>query len=227
MLMGLLELSTSLITYLTMQDRTTIKVCIACDGSAKSDKHDLALNDFLYTGPNFIPKLFNILVKFRYYPVALTADIGKGFGIAPDDRDKLHLLWLREPFNVESEFIQYHFTRLMFGLRPSPAILGSVIFHHLSKYKSTNQTNIDTLQDSLYVDDLVCGARLLRFIKTVLSKGGFNQCKWNSNSKELLRRIHIAESVLRVGSTQQQNDLARRGRVLYRIYEAFRHQLGQ
>jgi len=97
------------------QDRTTTKVRIAYDGSAKSDKHDSALNEFLYTGPNFIPKLFNILVKFRSYPIALTANIKKAFlmiGIAPDDRNKLRFLWLKNPFNVESDFIQYRLQSL-------------------------------------------------------------------------------------------------------------------
>ena len=118
------------------QDRTTTKVHIVYDGSAKSDKHDFALNDFLYTGPNFIPKLFDIFVKFRSYPIALTADIEKAFlmiGMPTEDRDKLRFLWLRDPFNLESDLILFRFTKLMFGLRPSPAILGSVISHYLSK----------------------------------------------------------------------------------------------
>ena len=82
------------------QDRTTAKVRIVYDGSAKSDKQDFALSDFWYTGPNFIPRIFDILVKFRSYPIALTADIEKAFlmiGIAPENRDKLCVLWLRNP----------------------------------------------------------------------------------------------------------------------------------
>jgi len=120
-------------------------------------------------------------VKFRSYQIALTADIEKAFliiGIAPDDQDKLRFVCLRDPLNVESEFAQYRFTKLMFGLRPSPAMLGSVISHHLSKYKSTNQTNTDIIQDSLYVDGLVCGAnkiekafKIYQTGKTVLSEG--------------------------------------------------------
>ena len=136
-------------------------------------------------------------------------------GIAPEDRDKLRFLWLRDPFNLESDLIQICFTKLMFGLRPSPAILGSVISHHLSKCKSANQANINTIQDSLYVDDLVCGAntiekafKIYRTGKRVLSEGGFNLRKWNSNSAEILQRIQIAESVLGDRSTKPQNNPA-------------------
>ena len=39
----------------------------------------LSLNDCLETGLNCIPKLFNILVQFRWHRVAVTADIEKAF----------------------------------------------------------------------------------------------------------------------------------------------------
>ena len=48
------------------------------------------------------------------------------------------------------------FTRLVFGLRPAPAILGAV--HHLAKYKSEDSYIVELLKQSLYVDDLVAGA---------------------------------------------------------------------
>ena len=47
-----------------------------------------SLNDSLETGPNLIPKLFDVLISFRWHVVALTADIEKAFlmiGITPDD----------------------------------------------------------------------------------------------------------------------------------------------
>ena len=50
--------------------------------------------------------------------------------IKPSDRDMLRFLWLKDLGNVESHISELRFTRLVFGLRPSPAILGSVISHH-------------------------------------------------------------------------------------------------
>ena len=99
--------------------------------------HGFSLNDCLQTGPNLIPKLFNVLVKFRSYSIALTADIEKAFlmvRISEHDRDSLRFLWLKDPFNVDSAIMHYRFTRLVFGLRPSPAILGAVIANHVQKY---------------------------------------------------------------------------------------------
>ena len=39
------------------QDKKTSKVRIVYDGSARCDKGDSSINNFLYTGPNLIPKL--------------------------------------------------------------------------------------------------------------------------------------------------------------------------
>ena len=44
------------------------------------------------TGPNYILKLFNILIRFRWHKIAVAADVEKAFlmiGIAEDDRDFL------------------------------------------------------------------------------------------------------------------------------------------
>ena len=52
--------------------------------------------------------------------------------------------------NVESlncvKLLQLRFNRLVFGLTPSPAILGGVVQHHLEKYKQSEPEVIDQLQ---------------------------------------------------------------------------------
>jgi len=65
---------------------------VVYDGSAKLNESGLSLNNCLQTGPNLIPKLFNILVKFRNYSIALTAGIEKSFlmvRISEQDYDSL------------------------------------------------------------------------------------------------------------------------------------------
>jgi len=92
--------------------------------------HDLSLNDFLNTGPNYIPQLFDILLKFCCHRIALVSDIEKAFlmiGIDEDDREKLRFLWFKDPFEANSEIVEHRFSKLDFGLQPSPAILGTVI----------------------------------------------------------------------------------------------------
>ena len=53
------------------------------------------------------------------------------------DHNVLCFLWLKQPSATTSDVIHLRFTRLVFGLHPSPAILGAIIEHHLSKHRKT------------------------------------------------------------------------------------------
>ena len=109
---------------------------------------------------NMIPKLFNILVKFRWNLITVTADIMKAFlmiSIHPSDRDMLRVLWLKHPDKDDSEWAHFRFTCLVFGLRPSPAILSCVISHHLKGYFEKYPKLVQSIENLLYVDDLIAG----------------------------------------------------------------------
>ena len=91
--------------------------------------------------------------------MAITADIEKAFlmvGIKPEDRDMLRFLWFKGPLAEKPEIHEYRFNRLVFGLRPSPSILGETITHHLNLYKVKPEM-YELLRKSLYVDDLLTG----------------------------------------------------------------------
>ena len=94
----------------------------------------------------------------------------------------------------------FRFNRLVFGLRPSPAVLGSVISHHLNKYSKQYTTLVQSIADSFYVDDLIAGADsveqgfyLYKKSKEIMANANFNLRKWNSSSHELLDQIREAE----------------------------------
>ena len=75
------------------EDRQTTKLGVVFDSSAKSQGP--SLNECLYKGPQLTPLLYDILLRFRSYPVALTADIEKVFfqiSIAQQERDYLRFL---------------------------------------------------------------------------------------------------------------------------------------
>ncbi len=135
------------------RDRETTKLRIVYDGSAKPPDRDYSLNGCLETGPNFTPQLFDMLIRFRWYKIGLTADIEKAFpmvAINNENRDMLRFLWLKEPTKPNSEIQQLRFTRLVFGLRPSPAILGSTICHYLDTQTDSNPQQVELLKNSLY-----------------------------------------------------------------------------
>ena len=65
-------------------------------------------------------------------------------------------------------------------LQPSRAILGATIRHYLAFDAEEKSEIVEILKDSLYVDDLVSGARIdeegfeLYKTKELMSTGGFN-----------------------------------------------------
>ena len=88
------------------QDKDTTKLRVVYDVSAKSESEGRSLNEFLETGPNFIPHLFDVLVRFRWNPVAISADIEKAFlmvGIDSNDRDMLRFLWPEDSERLNSK----------------------------------------------------------------------------------------------------------------------------
>jgi hypothetical protein len=73
-------------------DKATTKLRIVFDGSAKDTDSEHSINNCLETGPNLTPHLFDVLIRFRSHPVALTADVEKAFhqiSVSTSDRDKL------------------------------------------------------------------------------------------------------------------------------------------
>ena len=52
------------------EDRTSSKVRVVFDASCKSHSDELSLNDPLERGPNCIPLLFDVMVRFRVHTVA-------------------------------------------------------------------------------------------------------------------------------------------------------------
>ena len=143
------------------KSRETTKLRIVYDGSAKSPGLQISLNDCLPTGPNYIPKLVDVLVKFRWNRIAITADIEKAFltiSIQENQRNMLRFLWLKDRYVLDSEVVQFQFCRLVFGLRPSPSILGATLTHHLDAHGDSHAEVVELIKKSLYVDDLLTGA---------------------------------------------------------------------
>ena len=197
------------------KDRETTKVRVVYDGSAKASKKERSLNDCLQTGPNHLPHVFNMIANFRKNIVGLTADIEKAFlmvGIQDGQRDFLRFLWFDNPSLENLKIIHLKFTRLVFGLRPSPAILGATILHHLKLNKQSDPEMVELQDQSFYVDDLLTGEcneekalAIYHRAKKLMSEGGFNLRKWKINLLEVQRAIAKSESVTKSISAHSNN----------------------
>ena len=120
------------------QDRQATKLRIVYDASAKA-KNEVSLNDCLYPGPNLVPLIFDVLLRFRLHKIALIGDLEKAFlqiSIPEEQRDLLRFLWIDTTEPENPKIIKLRFARLAFGLTSSPYILNATIKHHLEKYVS-------------------------------------------------------------------------------------------
>ena len=166
------------------EDSSSTKIRPVFDASAKGP-NGVSLNDCMEVGPNLIPNLVSMLVRFRKWKFAITADIEKAFlqiEMNESDRDA-HRFLLRD---ATGKYRHMRFTRITFGNAASPFILNAVVKFHISKYPETKA--IQELKTNLYVDDLITGtdhetevSEIMQDAKTVMSAGGFTLSKWNSN----------------------------------------------
>ena len=70
--------------------------------------------------------------------VAITADVEKAFlmvSVAKKDRDVLRFVWVDNVLANEPNIVELRFTRVMFGVSPSPFLLNATIRHHLEQYQ--------------------------------------------------------------------------------------------
>ena len=164
------------------------KVRPVFDASA-AGPNGVSLNNCLDSGPSLIPDLVEILLRFRRWNIALTADITKAFlqiGVQRPDQDVHRFLW--QCGNVVRVM---RFVRVPFGNTSSPFLLNATIKHHLNFY--SNSVTIQELNENLYVDDWLSGAntveeasKMLSEAQSVLSDAGMILSKWHTNSEFLI-----------------------------------------
>ena len=133
--------------------------------------------------------------KYKRHRKVIPSSCNKGA------REFLRFLWFENITDNRPSNIQYRFTRLTFGLTPSPAILNGVIQTHPTHYLLTEPTLSKQLAEGFYVDDFTGGAETVQEglniyekAKELMRKGGFNLHKWHTNSADLQQRIDYLES---------------------------------
>ena len=116
-------------------EKTTTKIRIVYDASAKIKRSAKSLNECLYRGPVILEDLCGLLLRFRMKKIGLVSDIEKAFlqvGLHEADRDVTRFLWLkdiRKPVSKDNLLV-CRFKRLPFGIISGPFLLDATIKHH-------------------------------------------------------------------------------------------------
>ena len=94
------------------ENRETTKVRPVFDCSAKL-KNEPSLNQCLYAGPCLLPKIFEILLRFRLRKIGIISDIEQAFlnvEVAKEHRDLLRFLWTKDIHDEGSKYFIMRFT---------------------------------------------------------------------------------------------------------------------
>ena len=181
------------------QEAESTKVRIVFAASAKDRKSGKSLNECLHKGPPLMPMLYDILLRYRPYHIALVGDVQKAFHqieVAVEDRDCLKFLWVEDPKDVSSKVCEWRFTRVIFCSGPSPFLLNATLQRHIEGYGERDPEFVRLVVRSLFVDDFVGGGSNVeevilfrRKLEDVMKQGGFTLHKWKSNSDNVLSTL--------------------------------------
>ncbi|GFX14091.1 uncharacterized protein TNCV_612961 [Trichonephila clavipes] len=118
--------------------------------------------------------------------------------IDESERDFTRFFWDENPgIDLENKRLDiFRMNRVLFRVKSSQFLLAATIKHHLKKYVDIFPDTFNHLNQSLYVDDFLCGnvnvqAALTTCIesKQLLEDASMDLRKWRTNSSELNQRL--------------------------------------
>ena len=143
-------------------------------------KHSVSLNDCLYKGPNLLPEMLQVLMRFRLDEYAVISDIKKAFlqvGLHEEDRNYTRFLWPEDPMNPESKYLEYRYKNVLFGSTASQFLLNAVVQKHLN---DVPQMCSEQLIRNIYVDNIMATHNSTEALK-----------KFSSDSTEVMARANL------------------------------------
>ena len=142
------------------EERETTKLRTVYDASAR--QNDPSINESLHSGASLLPKIFDILVQFRYYKCVILSGIQPAFlkiGVAEGDHDFLRFLWVKDFDQKDFELVLKSFTSVMFGLTCSLLLLllSMTVRHHVLKYLNLNEDLVMKFSNDLFMNGSISG----------------------------------------------------------------------
>ena len=159
-----------------------------------------SLNIALLTGPDLLRSLVGILLRFRRFAFAISADIEGMFlqvGVPEKEQPCLRFLWVEEASTVET----YQYTRHVFGAKDSPTCANYALRRTALDNKQEFPRAHEVVLNDFYMDDLLHSLEssedaltLGRQLKELVLKGGFKLVKWLSNDAEVAKKLNELDS---------------------------------
>lgn len=157
----------------------------------------VSLNDRLLKGPDLTNSILGVLLRFRQYKVAFSADIEKMFymvKLPESDRDYLRFYWFADDSTLTG-IKKYRLTVHVFGATSSPSIANFALRETVNNVNASYEAK-NTVLRSFYVDDLLksviaedTAKNLLEEVRGLLAERGFNLTSISSNSRSVLHSV--------------------------------------
>ncbi|XP_017463387.1 PREDICTED: uncharacterized protein LOC108356796 [Rhagoletis zephyria] len=169
--------------YVLKPTSTTTKLRVVFDASCKTTSQK-SLNGILAVGPTLQNELYILLLRFRLFRYALTADIVKMYRqilVDADDRKFQRILWRSTP---DDEVCTYQLNTVTYGMASAPYLAVQSFNYIADTYEASYPIGASVVKTSFYVDDLLCGAdtlaeisRIKHEVTEVLRRGCFTLAK--------------------------------------------------
>ncbi|XP_011858172.1 PREDICTED: uncharacterized protein LOC105555741 [Vollenhovia emeryi] len=171
---------------------TTTKLRVVFNGSSPVANGE-TLNDHLLVGPNLLPALFDVLLRWRWPRYVIAADIEKMYRqiqVHPSDRNLQRVKW-RD--NAHEDMRDYTLNTVTYGLACAPFLAIRTLKQLAADEEARFPVGAAALRRDSYVDDILTGAstlsetlRIRDELIGICRAGGFPLKKWSANTAELL-----------------------------------------
>ncbi|XP_057656756.1 uncharacterized protein LOC130894159 [Diorhabda carinulata] len=177
----------------------TTRLRVVFDASSKSTS-SLSLNDILKTGPCIQDTLFFILLRFRLFPIVVSADIAKMYRcvkIHENDTKFQLILWRN---NTTDPLKIYKLLTVTYGMSPA-SFLATRCLKQLALDNEINHPEAaQSILKDFYMDDYLVSVKdiksacfLMKDVYNILLSGGFRLRQWSSNNEQILNFVSQLE----------------------------------
>ncbi|XP_055623613.1 uncharacterized protein LOC129767030 [Toxorhynchites rutilus septentrionalis] len=163
---------------------------------ARAAVNGISLNSVLLKGPDQLISLPGVLVRFRQFNVAVSADIREMFHqilIRKEDRNSQRFLWRNNPSETPDVFLMDVAT---FGSTCSPASAQFIKNKNAAEFKELYPRAVEGIVKNHYVDDSLesyesveDAIKVSREMRLVHEQGGFELRNWLSNNNAVLEGL--------------------------------------
>ena len=177
-------------------ESTTTPVRPVFNANQEFGENKISFNKKLLEGPNYLPQLPALMIKFRYYQTVALLDISKLYSrirLPVEDAEYQRFFWSEEkmqPNDEQAKLKAYRQTRLIFGSRSSPFQAQWVLRRHSETHNNFYLKNFTYLDDIFVGDhDATKVAEELKKLIWILQEGDFPAQKIVSNNQQVLQAL--------------------------------------